>query len=71
MKYIDVLTVRKNFSSKHVYPAGIELVRIVIAYDITGPYIMEASTEMDVLAVRKKYPNLQILGSRVNPKNWT
>lgn len=57
MKYIDVLTVRKNFSSKHVYPTGIELIRIVIAYDITGPYIMEASTEMDVLAARK---NIQI-----------
>jgi len=39
-----------------------ELIPLFLDAGITGLYPMEASAGMDVLAVRKKYPELQILG---------
>jgi len=39
-----------------------ELIPLFIEAGITGLYPMEASAGMDVLAARKKYPDLQILG---------
>jgi len=39
-----------------------ELIPLFMEAGITGLYPMEASAGMDVLAARKKYPNLQILG---------
>jgi uroporphyrinogen decarboxylase len=39
-----------------------ELIPLFMEAGITGLYPMEASAGMDVLAARKKYPDLQILG---------
>ena len=39
-----------------------ELIPLFLEAGITGLYPMEASAGMDVLAAKKKYPNLQILG---------